>query len=294
MNKTTDKKQTIVYFTIFVILFALVILPVIAVFSEAVIVDGRFDFSNALRTVIDKENLTTITNSLLLGVLVVIVSTIISTPLALLLARTRYARWKWLDVVLMIPFMTPPYISSMGWILFMQKRGLFQQLFPWTGSVSESFFSLGGLVLVMSFHVSPFMTTMLKNAILNIGMNLEESAAVSGAGFLYRLRRVMLPLLTGNYAIAMLLVFVKTLSEYGTPSTLGNRIGFYVLRRIFTDMRLPRRLILERRQVCPAYWSLSVWSCGWRRAILPQNILIIWSAEKGKKKACTAARGRQK
>ena len=188
MNKTTDKKQTIVYFTIFVILFALVILPVIAVFSEAVIVDGRFDFSNALRTVIDKENLTTITNSLLLGVLVVIVSTIISTPLALLLARTRYARWKWLDVVLMIPFMTPPYISSMGWILFMQKRGLFQQLFPWTGSVSESFFSLGGLVLVMSFHVSPFMTTMLKNAILNIGMNLEESAAVSGAGFLYRLR----------------------------------------------------------------------------------------------------------
>ena len=38
----------------------------------------------------------------------------------------------------------------------------------------------------------------------------------------------MLPLLTGNYAIAMLLVFVKTLSEYGTPSTLGNRIGFYV------------------------------------------------------------------
>ena len=63
MNKTTDKKQTIVYFTIFVILFALVILPVIAVFSEAVIVDGRFDFSNALRTVIDKENLTTITNS---------------------------------------------------------------------------------------------------------------------------------------------------------------------------------------------------------------------------------------
>lgn len=216
MSKTTDKKQTIVYFTIFVILFALIILPIVAVFSEAVIVDGRFDFSNALQTIADKDNITTITNSLLLGFLVVVVSTIISTPLAFLLARTKFSRWKWLDVVLMIPFMTPPYISSMGWILFMQKRGLFQQLFPWTGSISESFFSLGGLVLAMSFHVFPFMTTMLKNAILNIGMNLEESAAVSGAGFTYRLKKVMLPLLTGNYAIAMLLVFVKTLSEYGT------------------------------------------------------------------------------
>ncbi len=228
MSKAINGKQRLVYFTIFVILFALIILPVVTVFGEAVMVDGRFNLSNALQTIGDSENVTTITNSLLLGLLVVIVSTVISTPLAFLLARTKFSRWKWLDVVLTIPFMTPPYISSMGWILFMQKRGLFQQMFPWTGSFSENFFSLGGLVLVMSFNVFPFMTTMLKNAILNIGVNLEESAAVSGGSFFYRLRKVMMPLLTGNYAIAMLLVFVKTLSEYGTPSTLGNRIGFYV------------------------------------------------------------------
>ena len=228
MSKAINGKQRLVYFTIFVILFALIILPVVTVFGEAAMVDGRFNLSNALQTIGDSENVTTITNSLLLGLLVVIVSTVISTPLAFLLARTKFSRWKWLDVVLTIPFMTPPYISSMGWILFMQKRGLFQQMFPWTGSFSENFFSLGGLVLVMSFNVFPFMTTMLKNAILNIGVNLEESAAVSGGSFFYRLRKVMMPLLTGNYAIAMLLVFVKTLSEYGTPSTLGNRIGFYV------------------------------------------------------------------
>lgn len=228
MENKLDIKQKSLYIVTFAILFVLIILPLITVFGKAVMIDDRFDFSKAIQTVAAKDNITTICNSILLGVLVVIVSTILSTPLALILARTRFARCKWLDIVLMIPFMTPPYISSMGWILFMQKRGLFQQLFPWTGSLSEKFFSLGGLVMVMTFHVFPFMTTMLKNAILNIEMNLEESAAVSGAGFIYRMKKVMIPLLTGNYAIAMLLVFVKTLSEYGTPSTLGNRIGFYV------------------------------------------------------------------
>lgn len=228
MSKRSAGRRTTWYVLICIGLFLLIILPILTVFQKAVMVNGRFDFSAAWNTVMDKDNIETITNSLLLGVLVVLVSTVISTPLAFLLARTRFSRWRWLDVVLTIPFMTPPYISSMGWILFMQKRGLFQQLFPWTGSISESFFSLGGLVLVMSFHVFPFMTTMIKNAIINIGINLEESAAIGGAGFGYRIRRVMLPLLTGNYAIAMLLVFVKTLSEYGTPSTLGNRIGFYV------------------------------------------------------------------
>lgn len=72
------------------------------------------------------------------------------------------------------------------------------------------------------------MLTMLKNAMLNIPSSLEEAGAVFGAGFSARMRKIFLPLLSGNYAIGALLVFVKTLSEYGTPSTLGKRIGFEV------------------------------------------------------------------
>lgn len=226
MREKTGKN--VVYLIIAAVLAFLILVPILTVFMEAVMTDGRLDFSGALRVVLDSKNTETIGNSLLLGLLVVIVSTLIATPLAFILVRTKFAEKKWLDIVLMIPFMTPPYISSMGWILFMQKRGLFQQLFPWTGTLSERFFSLGGLTLAMSFHVFPFMLTILKNALLNINGNLEESAAVSGGNLWYRLRRVTLPLLTGNYAIGMLLVFVKTLSEYGTPATLGKRIGFYV------------------------------------------------------------------
>lgn len=128
----------------------------------------------------------------------------------------------------MIPFMTPPYIASMGWILFMQKNGLLQQLIPALKGCENYFFTLGGLVLVMSFHVFPFMLTMMKNAMLNIPSSLEESAAVFGSDFKSRLRKIFLPLLTGNYAIGALLVFVKTIAEYGTPATLGKRIGFDV------------------------------------------------------------------
>ena len=64
----------------------------------------------------------------------------------------------------------------------MQKRGLFQQLVPMTGSFSEGFFSFGGLVQVMSLHMFPFLMTILKNAILNITASLEESGAVFACG----------------------------------------------------------------------------------------------------------------
>lgn len=205
------------------ILIILIFCPLVMIFTRACTVSGGF-----FAVILQKENVAAICNSLLLGVCVVIGASIIALPLAYLLARTSIGRCKWLDIVLMIPFMTPPYIASMGWILFMQKRGLFQQLFPWTGAWSQDFFSFFGLVLVMSLHVFPFMTTLLKNAMLNVPTSLEESAAVFGAGFGRRLRKVFLPLISGNYAIGALLVFVKTLSEYGTPATLGKRIGFEV------------------------------------------------------------------
>lgn len=139
MNKIGRKS---IYVMLVTILTFLIVLPIITVFVEAVIVDGRLDFSNMAQIIFKAENITTIMNSLLLAVLVVIVSTMIATPLAFILVKTRYADKKWLDIVLMIPFMTPPYISSMGWILFMQKRGLFQQMFPQTGALSEKFFLL--------------------------------------------------------------------------------------------------------------------------------------------------------
>ena len=223
-----DRKKNLLQIFLLALLTVSILCPLISIFAKAVITDGRLDLHRAWSIIASAENTETVCNSLLLGVCVVLCSTVIALPTAYLLARTQLAKHSWLDIVFMIPFMTPPYIASMGWILFMQKRGLFQQLFPATGSWSEGFFCFGGLVLVMSLHVFPFLMTMMKNAMLNIPANLEESGAVFGAPFGMRLRRIFAPLLTGNYAIGALLVFVKTLSEYGTPYTLGRRIGFYV------------------------------------------------------------------
>ena len=230
-NKTQCRKKTARFpgmIILILILVFLIVCPLVSVFARAFTVDGQPGLSLFTETLTESENAAMIGNSLLLGLLVVLVSTLIAAPLAYLFSRTKFARYRAFDIIFMIPFMTPPYIASMGWILFMQKRGLLQQLIPAAAGSEKWFFTLTGLVLVMSFHVFPFMLTMLKNAMLNVPSNLEEAGAVYGAGFGARMRKIFLPLITGNYAIGALLVFVKTISEYGTPATLGRRIGFEV------------------------------------------------------------------
>lgn len=218
---------------------------------------------HALDAALASENVETVVNSIVLAGLVVV----LATPLALLLSRTSWGQSHWLDIALLIPFMTPPYIGAMGWILFMQKRGLLEQLLPPAGAITPAFFSLGGLVFVMSLHALPFMTTIMKNALIRVPGNLEEAAAVSGAGFSKRLKQVLLPLVTGNYAIAMLLVFVKTLAEYGTPSTLGRRIGFDVFTTKIhayattapVNFGAAATLSLILITICMAMWMLQSW-----------------------------------
>ena len=77
-----------------ILLTGLILCPLASVFAKAVIVDGRLDLHQMYNTVTDAENLQTIRNSLLLGVCVVLCSSVIAAPTAYLLARTKLAKYK--------------------------------------------------------------------------------------------------------------------------------------------------------------------------------------------------------
>lgn len=212
-----------------VLLLAAIVLPLFLVLLNSFFPDDHFDIWAPLNVIFDTDLRGVLFNSLWLGFWVVAGATALAFPMAFLSAKTSFGQEKWLDIVLMIPFMTPPYIGSMGWILFMERRGFLEQMIPAAKAVTPYFFSLFGMVAIMSLHLFPFLYLILRNALIRIGAGYEEAGAVHGAPFLYRLRRIVLPLLLGSYAMGALLVFVKTIAEFGTPATFGRKIGYYVL-----------------------------------------------------------------
>lgn len=225
----SNLSETFNKYLAFFILTILVVIPLGSLLIRSVFPDGSFEGFSSYAMLLEEYNLEILINSLLLGAGVVVLSSLIAAPLAYLMARTEMKRHRWIDVVLIIPFMTPPYIASMGWILTMQRNGLAEQMFPWMSAVTPYFFSYFGMVLIMSLHLFPFIYLIMKNTLTNISGRLEEAAVVHGGSLAYRLRKIILPLFLSGYSMGALLVFVKTIGEFGTPVTLGNRIGFYVL-----------------------------------------------------------------
>lgn len=215
----------------FIIITAVVgfftLLPLIALMKETFF-QGEGGLSSLIVILSKAKTYQLIYQSLKLSFFVVALVLIIAIPLAFIMTKTRFRHWKWLDTVFILPFMTPPYIGAMGWILFMQKNGLLMQLFPSTTNLSEKFFSLGGMVFIMSLHLFPTLYLMIKNSLLNLERSFQDAAKIYEKNSFFSIIKINLPLLVPSILLASLLVFVKTLSEFGTPITFGTRIGYKV------------------------------------------------------------------
>lgn len=250
------------FWLLLIVVVTLAVAPILAILYYTFVNGEQLDLSQISRIFENDKIWHTLGNSLLLGILVIIGTTIIALPMALIRTKTSLYKFDWLDIVLTIPFMTPPYIGSMGWILFMQNNGFLMQLMPSAAWMSKYFFSLTGMVMIMSLHLFPFLYLMLRNTLLRIDGSFIEAAFIFGKGPWRNWAKITLPLLVSSYVLGILLIFIKTLAEFGTPATFGNRIGFQVftteihsyLSRWPVDISMATSLSLFLLSVCLIIW----------------------------------------
>ena len=245
-------KRKLEYLTVGILICVLlvffILMPLVSVFSQSFLdSNGSLTILNYQNAFTLKETGTAILNSLVLGLCVTLLSSVIAVIEAYVLAKTKLKKIWWLDLILMIPFMVPPYINSMGWMLFMQRNGIVYRNLPFLRSFATSFYSFWGMVWVMSMHTAPFLTTMLKSAFLSFPKSIDDANDVYVKSGFKKFFKVYAPILLPNFAIGAFLVFVKALSEYGTPATFGTKINYLVFTTIITN----------KMQVAPIDFSLA-------------------------------------
>ncbi len=166
-------------------------------------------------------------NTLALGIGVAALAAAIAVPLAILRALFRVPFAKFWDVAMLVPFMIPPYIATLGWVMTLQPRGYTHQIFGF--HLGPFLFSVWGMALVMALHTFPLVYFAVSRIVEAIGARWADVARVFGATPGRAFWRITLPLATPGLAASLLLVFAATIEEYGTPATLGRRSGFDVL-----------------------------------------------------------------
>jgi len=188
-------------------------------------------FSGALSgvaTLLAEPHLPTMLGGTLqVGVGVALVSALIGFPLGVARGLLNLPLPRLWDLLFLIPFLTPPYIAALSWMLVLQTNGYLQQL---TGfNLNDMLFSQTGIVLVMALNIFPVVYFAVSRSLLASGQRLALVARVHGASPGRAFWHITLPMLSPSLAAGMLLAFTLAIEEYGVPAALGTRAGVLML-----------------------------------------------------------------
>lgn len=175
----------------------------------------------------DPELPALLSGTLKTGVGVALFSALLGLPLGTLRGLFDLPLARFWDLMLLIPFLTPPYIAALSWMLALQQNGYLQQL---TGShLDNLLFSQTGIMLVMTLNIFPVVYFAVSRSLLAGGQRLATVARVHGASAWRAFWHVTLPMTLPALAAGVLLAFTLAIEEYGVPAALGARAGVVML-----------------------------------------------------------------
>jgi len=184
-------------------------------------------FSGVSTLIADPQLPTMLGGTLWVACGVALMSVVIGLPLGVLRGLFTIPLPRLWDLLFLIPFLTPPYIAALSWMLMLQSHGYLQQLTGW--DLNDLLFSRIGIVLVMTLNIFPVVYFAVSRSLLASGQRLAIVARVHGASAWQAFWHITLPMLSPALAAGMLLAFTLAIEEYGVPAALGARAGLVML-----------------------------------------------------------------
>ena len=210
---------TIVVLITFLTLFILYPLAILLV--DSFVGDGGFSF-NVFKRIFQMPTFThAITNTLKVGFLVGILSTLVGLLFAYVEVYVRMGKFTGglFKVVSMLPVVSPPFVLSLSMIMLFGKAGIITRFL--LKIYDNSVYGFWGIAIVQTLTFFPVCYMMLKGLLKNIDPSLEEAARDMGASRWKVFTSVTFPLLLPGIGNAFLVTFIESIADFANPMIIG-------------------------------------------------------------------------
>ena len=165
---------------------------------------------------------TAITNTLKVGFLVGILSTIVGLLFAYVeeyvQLKTKFMEGLF-KVVSMLPVVSPPFVLSLSVIMLFGKAGIITRHL--LGIYDNNVYGFWGICLVQTLTFFPVCYMMFKGLLRNIDPSLEEAARDMGASRMKVFTSVTFPLILPGIGNAFLVTFIESIADFANPMIIG-------------------------------------------------------------------------
>src|SRR5439155_1220532 len=171
----------------------------------------------------------------------------LGAPLAWLTARTDVPGRGLIRGLVLASFVTPPFLGAFAWVMLAgPNAGLINTLWrsvTGAGGPLLNIFTMPGLIFIVSIYTFPYVYIMVANTLALIASDLEEAAAILGAGRFAVARTVTLPMVLPALASGFILAVLQALALFGSPAILALPAGFHtVTTQIWSLFQFPPKV----------------------------------------------------
>lgn len=133
-----------------------------------------------------------------------------------------------MDILIIISMLSPPFIGAYSWIILGGRSGVITKFFHNVfGIDTPSVYGFGGIVLVLTLKLYPYIYLYTKGALKKVDSSLSEAAESLGCNPFRKVTTVIIPLIAPTILAGSLLVFMNALADFGTPMLIGE--GYTVM-----------------------------------------------------------------
>ena len=211
---------TIVVLIAFLTLFILYPLAILLV--DSFVTDEGMTLSIFQRIMAMSNFRRAISNTLKVGMLVGILSSLIGLLFAYVEIYVRL-KTKFMTglfkVVSILPVVSPPFVLSLSMIMLFGKSGIITRYL--LHIYDNSVYGFWGIVIVQTLTFFPVCYMMLKGLLKNIDPSLEEAARDMGAARWRVFTTVTLPLILPGLGNAFLVTFIESIADFANPMIIG-------------------------------------------------------------------------
>jgi iron(III) transport system permease protein len=169
-------------------------------------------------------------NTLVYSIGATALSVVVGVVLAFFTERTNIPFRKLIFIGSLVPLIVPGLLYTISWIFLASPRtGILNAwLEPLFGPEALNVFSMPGLIIVQGFDSAPLAFLLMVAAFRSMDPALEEAAVASGARMIDVFRRVTVPLTKPAILAAVMILGVRNVESFETPTLLGTPGGIEV------------------------------------------------------------------
>ncbi|MBO0742495.1 MAG: iron ABC transporter permease, partial [Hyphomicrobiaceae bacterium] len=162
-----------------------------------------------------------ILNSLTIGALASLTTTLIALPLAFGIARLEIRGKLVLIGLAALPLILPSFVGAYALLLLFGRSGIITQTLNAWGLPIGSIYGTPGIVLVYTMTLYPYVLLPTVAALKAVDRTVEEAAESLGSTPARTFRTLTLPLVAPSVLSGALLVLIETLENFGVPAVLA-------------------------------------------------------------------------